>query len=178
MSRFLALCFDQSAVYRRDLGEVIVRRAEMPLGRKPRRQESALYLQLLVDSDIHLPVFRSADLHSGQLSQHRDYGEITGGQNVLWPDLYKGMSRTFFSLRRRRGYCSRHPAPVSYERRLVRVLCPADLVAWVVPSQQFHSGSDDATQFLKPASPVVVRCQPWFYLRLVAYCFFGLSEGA
>ncbi len=35
----------------------------MPQGRKPRRQESALYLQLLVDSDIHLPVFRSADLH-------------------------------------------------------------------------------------------------------------------
>jgi quercetin dioxygenase-like cupin family protein len=59
----------------------------MPLGRKPRRQESALYLQLLVDSDIHLPVFRSADLHSGQLSQHRDYGEITGGQNALWPVL-------------------------------------------------------------------------------------------
>jgi len=21
-------------------------------------------------------------------------------------------------------------------------------------------------------------CQPWFYLRLEAYCFFGLSEGA
>jgi hypothetical protein len=40
-----------------------VRRAEMPLGRKPRRQESVLYLQLLVDSDIHLLVFRSADLH-------------------------------------------------------------------------------------------------------------------
>jgi len=35
----------------------------MPLGRKPRRQESALYLQLPVDSDIHLPVLRSADLH-------------------------------------------------------------------------------------------------------------------
>jgi len=35
----------------------------MPLRRKPRRQESALYLHLLADSDIHLPVFRSADLH-------------------------------------------------------------------------------------------------------------------
>jgi len=35
----------------------------MPLRRKPRRQESALYLHLLADSDTHLPVFRSADLH-------------------------------------------------------------------------------------------------------------------
>jgi hypothetical protein len=58
----------------------------MPLGRKPKRQESALYLQLLVDSDIHLPVFRSVICTGGQLSQHRDYGEITGGQNVLSPD--------------------------------------------------------------------------------------------
>ncbi len=29
-----------------------------------------------------------------------------------------------------------------------------------------------------PTSSVVVRCQPWFYLRLVAYSFFWLSEGA
>src|SRR5215471_6966202 len=29
-----------------------------------------------------------------------------------------------------------------------------------------------------PTSNVVVRCQPWFYLRLVAYSFFRLSEGA
>jgi hypothetical protein len=28
------------------------------------------------------------------------------------------------------------------------------------------------------ASVPVVRWQPWFYLRLVAYGFFGLSEGA
>ena len=28
------------------------------------------------------------------------------------------------------------------------------------------------------ASVPVVRCQPWFYLRLVAYGFIGLSEGA
>jgi hypothetical protein len=66
-----------------------------------------------------------------------------GGANrrrklVLTPGLYKGMSRTFFSLRRRRGYCSRHPAPVGYERRLVLVLCPTDLGACVVPSQQLH----------------------------------------
>ena len=69
-------------------------------------------------------------------------------------------------------------ARLTLARRLVQVLCPTDLVAWVVPSQRFHSGRDDATPFLKPASPVVVRCQPWFYLRLVADCFFGLSEGA
>ena len=31
---------------------------------------------------------------------------------------------------------------------------------------------------LKPTSKTVVRCQPWFYLRLVAYSFFGLSERA
>ena len=30
-----------------------------------------------------------------------------------WPDLYKGMSRTFFSLRRRPGFDSRHPAPLT-----------------------------------------------------------------
>jgi len=44
-----------------------------------------LYLHLLADSDIHLPVFGSADLHRRQLSKHRDYGEITGGQNALSP---------------------------------------------------------------------------------------------
>jgi hypothetical protein len=27
-------------------------------------------------------------------------------------------------------------------------------------------------------SSVVVQCQPWFYLRLAAYSFFWLSEGA
>jgi hypothetical protein len=64
------------------------------------------------------------------------------------------MSRTFFSLRRRSGYCSRHPAPVSCERHLVPVSCPADLLSWFVPSQQFHcSGRDDANPFLKPAKP-------------------------
>ena len=59
-----------------------------------------------------------------------------------------------------------------------RCFAPRSWLLGVVPSQRFHPGRDDATQFLKPASPVVVRCQPWFYLRLVAYCFFGLSEGA
>jgi hypothetical protein len=42
------------------------------------------------------------------------------------------MSRTFFSLRRRRGSFPRHPAPLTIEdARLVS--CP-----WVIPSQQLH----------------------------------------
>jgi hypothetical protein len=38
--------------------------------------------------------------------------------------------------------------------------------------------SDNADRFLKLASAAVGRCQPWFYLRLMAYWFFGLSESA
>ena len=37
---------------------------------------------------------------------------------------------------------------------------------------------DDAVRFLTQTSRVVVQCQPWFYLRLFAYRFFWLSEGA
>src|SRR3977135_802058 len=37
---------------------------------------------------------------------------------------------------------------------------------------------DDVLRFLAQTSSVVVRCQPWFYLRLEAYSFFWLSEGA
>ena len=33
-------------------------------------------------------------------------------------------------------------------------------------------------RFLTQTSRVVVLCQPWFYLRLAAYSFFWLSEGA
>src|SRR5438046_1790457 len=82
MSRSLALCSDQSPVYRRDLGKLIVRRAGMPLRRKlktpgirivppPARSRSSV---LLICT-------------GGLLSQHRDYGEITGGQNALSPVL-------------------------------------------------------------------------------------------
>ena len=57
---------------------------------------------------------------------------MTSGQNMKSPDLYKGMSRTFFSLRRRRRFGSRHPAPLTMEdARLVSC-------TWVVPSQQLH----------------------------------------
>src|SRR6266852_567273 len=37
---------------------------------------------------------------------------------------------------------------------------------------------DDVIRLLTRTSSVVVRCQPWFYLRLEAYSFFWLSEGA
>jgi hypothetical protein len=37
---------------------------------------------------------------------------------------------------------------------------------------------DDVLRFLAQTSSVVVRCQPWFYLRLEAYSFFWLSERA
>ena len=46
----------------------------------------------------------------------------------------------------------------------------------------FSAGSsrwrDDVLRLLTQTSSVVVRCQPWFYLRLEAYSFFWLSEGA
>jgi hypothetical protein len=63
------------------------------------------------------------------------------------------MSRTFFSLRRRRGFGSRHPAPLTVEDARAG-LC----------SGVFHLGScifissDDANRVLKLASRVVVRC--------------------
>ena len=37
---------------------------------------------------------------------------------------------------------------------------------------------NDAVQFLTQTSRAVVQSQPWFYLRLFAYRFFWLSEGA
>src|SRR5580700_7837247 len=64
MSRVLAYYPEQSAIYRRDLGEVIVRPAGMPLGRKPRRQESH-YLPPPARRQRHspagLPFSRSAE---------------------------------------------------------------------------------------------------------------------
>src|SRR6266566_4756336 len=64
----------------------------------------------------------------------------------------EGMSRTFFSLRRRRGFSPRHPAPVAIE--------DAGRVSGLgVGSALFHLSScifissDDADRFLKPAKP-------------------------
>jgi len=49
-------------------------------------------------------------------------------------------------------------------------MSPSDILpsCWSVPPA-----------FSCPASSVVATMgQPWFYLRLEAYCFIGLSEGA
>ena len=43
----------------------------------------------------------------------------------------------------------------------------------------FIAVRNEANRFLKPAKlNMVVRCQPWFYLGLMAHSFFGLSERA
>jgi len=47
-----------------------------------------------------------------------------------------------------------------------------------LPSHEIHRRGDDAFRFRTQTSRVVVLCQPWFYLRLAAYSFFWLSEGA
>ncbi len=48
-----------------------------------------------------------------------------------------------------------------------------------VPFLQIHLvGVTTVLQLLTQTSSVVVKCQPWFYLRLEAYSFFWLSEGA
>src|SRR5712691_7019807 len=61
---------------------------------------------------------------------------------VIWPGLYKGMSRTFFSLRRMRRFISRHPAPLTREdARLVS--CPGLLHL----SSGIFLSSDDADRF-------------------------------
>jgi hypothetical protein len=43
---------------------------------------------------------------------------------------------------------------------------------------QVHRGVRRRLRFAEATSGVVVQCQPSFYLRLVAYRFFWLSEGA
>src|SRR6266700_1405290 len=104
-----------------------------------------------------------------------------GWTYVVWPDLYKGMSRTFFSLRRRRGlykgmsrtffslrrrrgFGSRPPAPLTIEDARV-VSCPG---LFHLSSCIFVS-SDDADQFRNENQAVrCMVCQPWVYLRLGA----------
>jgi hypothetical protein len=47
------------------------------------------------------------------------------------------------------------------------------------PFPQVHLAFvNDAHRFPTQTSRAVVQCQPWFYLRLFAYRFFWLSEGA
>jgi len=77
------------------------------------------------------------------------------------------MSRTFFSLRRRRGFSPRHPVPVTIEDAGL-VSGPGVGFALFHVSSCIFISSDDADRFLKLASTAVVRCQPWIYLRLTA----------
>src|SRR5438105_10601931 len=89
------------------------------------------------------------------------------------------MARTIFSLPRRAQYGSRHPAPVGCTRRWVVGAAPMNLVTWV-----FHLSSfivlvaTTPVSFWKIHSVVFVQDQRWYYVRLVAYCYFGLCEGA
>src|SRR6266705_1797918 len=61
------------------------------------------------------------------------------------------MSRTFFSLRRRRGFSPRHPAPVTIEDAGL-VSGPGVGFALFHLSRFIFSSSDDADRFLKLAS--------------------------
>src|ERR1035437_3368069 len=49
---------------------------------------------------------------------------------------------------------------------------------WIFSVSGFHRVSSRCQSTLRPTSKTVVRCQPWFYLRLMAYRCFGLSERA
>jgi hypothetical protein len=69
----------------------------------------------------------------------------------------------------------RHPAPC----------CGCKGLCWSVArtTMFFEVGDHLATTFgsgfYAPRKQLGWRvCQPWFYLRLEAYCFVGLSEGA
>jgi hypothetical protein len=44
--------------------------------------------------------------------------------------------------------------------------------------RQIHGDLESTADFPDAASRVGCKCQPWFYLRLAAYSFFWLSEGA
>src|SRR5229473_555651 len=68
------------------------------------------------------------------------------------------MSRTFFSLRRRRGFSPRHPAPTTIEDAGL-VSGPGVGFALFHVSSCIFISSDDADRFLKLASTAVVRCQ-------------------
>ena len=43
---------------------------------------------------------------------------------------------------------------------------------------QIHGDLESTTDFSGRSKQSGCRCQPWFYLRLAAYSFFWLSEGA
>src|SRR2546425_4742092 len=82
------------------------------------------------------------------------------------------MSRTFFSLRRRCGFGSRPPVPLTIEDARM-VSCPG---LFHLSSCIFVS-SDDAISFETELSRAVVRCQPWVYLRLGGLVLFRVIRG-
>src|ERR1700676_4039548 len=89
------------------------------------------------------------------------------------------MSRTFFSLHRKRGYSSRHPVPCQLRGTVDSRVSSCGLLVLLRSISAVPSliSSDDADRFPKLASAAVVWCQPWIYLRLVAWCFFGIYAG-
>jgi hypothetical protein len=88
MSRVLALFGDQSAIYQSYLGKVILPRPEAV---RQKTETPGIRIlpapapghRLLLDTDIDLPVSRSADLHRRNI----EYCEMTSGQNALRPGL-------------------------------------------------------------------------------------------
>ena len=83
--------------------------------------------------------------------------------------------------------CQEHFSPFAGNAGLVRgiqPLSPWKTLVWCPAPGLFHRSSsiffssDDADQFRNVSSRPVVWWQPWIYLRLLAYSFFGLSEGA
>ena len=73
---------------------------------------------------------------------------------------------------------SRKRFPLRLESDLPSSPCNGVRLCGFSPSQDSSYFPDGAFRFRTQTSSVVVRCQPWFYLRLVAYSFFWLSEGA
>jgi hypothetical protein len=76
------------------------------------------------------------------------------------------MSRNIFIPRPEARLVPRHPAPLTIETFLW--VAPLGLRSGSISIGIIILSSDDAERFLKLTSEVVVRGQPWFYLRLVA----------
>ena len=49
---------------------------------------------------------------------------------------------------------------------------------WLSMRLSFSAAGDDAVEFERAASELVLPRQPWFYPRLVAYGYFWLSQRA
>jgi hypothetical protein len=80
---------------------------------------------------------------------HDGFVDSTG---VVSQVLGEGMSRTFFSLRRRRGFSPRHPVPVTIEDAGLVSGPGVGCALFHLSSCIFIISSDDADRFLKLAS--------------------------